>query len=100
MPLRVVARNEAIQPSTSLPEVFVEALHHQVDGAAVGAADEAAVAVAADRERQAGVVVVVERAETEVSCNLESKSLRDPLDGEVAKLLKIRFIHFSHFSIV
>ena len=67
--------------------------HHEVDGAARGAADEAAEGVATDRERQAGVMVVVERAEAEVSRNLESKSLRDPLNGEFAELLKIELVH-------
>jgi hypothetical protein len=33
-------------------------------------------------------MVVVERAQAFMSRNLESKSLRDPLNGQVAKLLK------------
>ena len=76
------------QPAAGIEEGFVQVLHHQVDGSAVGATHKAAVAIAANGERQRGVVVVVERAERLVPHDAESKSLRDPLNGEVAKLLK------------
>ena len=39
------------------------------------------------------MVVVVERTQGFVLHDLESKSLRDPLNGQVAKLLKFEFIH-------
>ena len=38
-------------------------------------------------------MVVVERAKSLVVRNLESKSLRDPLDGEFAELLKFELVH-------
>ncbi len=38
-------------------------------------------------------MVVMERTEAFMSRNLESKSLCDPLNGEVAELLKFEFIH-------
>ena len=38
-------------------------------------------------------MVVMERTQAFMSRNLESKSLRDPLNGQVAKLLKFEFIH-------
>jgi hypothetical protein len=38
-------------------------------------------------------MVVVERAKALVLRNLEPKSLGDPLDGEVAELLKILRVH-------
>ena len=38
------------------------------------------------------MMIVVKRAETFMSRNLESKSLRDPLDGKVAELLKLDYI--------
>jgi hypothetical protein len=69
--------------------------HHQVDGATRGSTDKAAKGVFTYLERQACVVVVVERAEALVSRNRESKSLRDPLYGEVAELLKFLSIHNS-----
>ena len=44
--------------------------------------------VPARAERQAGMMVIVERTKGLVPHNLHSKSLGDPLDGEVAELLK------------
>ena len=38
-------------------------------------------------------MVVVERAQAFMSHDLESKSLRDCLNGQVAKLLKFKLIH-------
>ena len=46
------------------------------------------------------MMVVVERAQAFMSRNLESKSLRDPLNGQVAKLLKFEFIHNYQLSII
>ena len=39
------------------------------------------------------MMVVVERAEALMSSNLESKSLRDCLNRQVAKLLKFMLLH-------
>ena len=62
-------------------------------------ADEAAPGVLAHLERQRGVVVVMERAERLVAHDPESESLRDPLNRQVAKLLKLNPIHsFFCFS--
>ena len=41
------------------------------------------------------MMIVVKRTETLVRLDLESKPLRDSLDGEFAKLLKFLLIHFS-----
>ena len=76
------------QPTACFAERFAEVVHHQVDGAAGCSADEAAVAVAAHREREAGMVVIVERTKALMPHYLESKSLCDPLNGLVAELLK------------
>ena len=43
------------------------------------------------------MMVVMERTQAFMSHNLESKSLRDPLNGQVAKLLK--FILFHNYSL-
>ena len=42
------------------------------------------------------MMVVMERTQALMSRNLESKSLRDPLDGKVAKLLKFKLVHCAH----
>ena len=39
------------------------------------------------------MMIVVERAEALMSCNLESKSLCDPLNRQVAELLQFKLIH-------
>ena len=51
-------------------------------------AGKATEGVPARAERQAGMMVIVERTEGLVPHDLHSKSLGDPLDGEVAELLK------------
>jgi hypothetical protein len=56
-------------------------------------AGEAAVGVAAGAERERSVVVVMERAECFVLDDFDSESPRDPLNREVAKLLKFKLIH-------
>ena len=71
----------------------MEGLHNEVDGAAVGVADEATVGVASGVEGEGGVVVVVEGAEGLVSDDLEPHPFRDLLDGEVAKGLNILSFH-------
>ena len=42
-------------------------------------------------------MIVVKRAEALMSRNLESKSLRDPLNGQVAKLFDVILLH-GHFT--
>ena len=81
------------QPSASLLKILIQIFHHQVDGAAMSPADEAAEGVLAHLERERGVVVIVKRAEALVSHHPQSKPLRDPLDGQVAKPLKFQLIH-------
>ena len=39
------------------------------------------------------MAVLVKRAEAFMPLYMESKSLRDPLNGQVAKLLQFEFIH-------
>ena len=51
-------------------------------------------------EGQARMVIVVEGAEAFVALDPESKSLRDPLDGKVAKLLQFILFHNCQLSIV
>ena len=46
-------------------------------------------------ERHRGVVIVVERTEALVPHDVHSKSLGDPLNGEVAELLKFKLVHHS-----
>ena len=83
------------EPSAGVEEVLAQQSHRQVDGAAVGIAGEASERVPARGERQRGMMVVVEWAEAFVPDHPESESLGDPLDGEVAELLK--FILFHRF---
>ena len=87
------------EPAASLEEVFAEVFHGEVDGAAAFPAAPAAEGVAADGEREAWLVVVVEWAEALVSADVEPEPLRDPLDWEVAKLLKFEFIHIFKFKV-
>ncbi len=44
------------------------------------------------------MMVIMERAERLVHLHLESKPLRDPLYGEVAKPLKFKLVHRLLFS--
>lgn len=82
------------QPVAGFEEVFVEHLHDEVDGAAVGAAHEAAVGVAAGVEREAGVAVVVEGAEGLVVTHLDAEALGNLLYREVAEPLEFVSVHF------
>ena len=68
-------------------------MHHQVDAPSRSPAHEAAIAIGAHAERQACVMIIVEGAKALVPAHLESKSLCDPLDGEVAELLKFLLVH-------
>lgn len=61
------------QPAASVHKVLFQVLHHEVDGAAVGVADETFVRVAAHVEVEAGVTVVVKRAERHVACGLKAE---------------------------
>ena len=81
------------QPLAGVGEVFVEHLHGQVDGAAVGAAHEAAAGVAAGVEREAGVAVVVEGTKGLVAAYLDAEALGDLLYWEVAEPLEFVAVH-------
>ena len=72
---------------------FVKKAHYQVDGSARCTADKAAERVAAHTERQTGVMVIMKRTEAFMLLDLESKSLSNPLYGEVAELLKFVLFH-------
>ena len=63
-------------------------------------AGKAAERVPARAERQAGMMVIVERTKGLVPHDLHSKPLGDPLDGEVAELLKLRIIHHNQLCIM
>lgn len=75
-----------MQVGQELLELEEEALAGRVAG-------EASERVPAHGERQRGMVVVVEWAEAFVPDHPKSKSLGDPLDGEVAELLKFVLFH-------
>ena len=81
------------QPTAGCFEIEIQVSHHQVDGSATGSADEATVGVLPHAEREARVVVLVKGTQGFVVLNRESESLCDPLNGEVAELLKFEFIH-------
>ena len=68
-----------------LLEVFVEEVADEVDGVAVGVADEAAVGVFPHVERQTGVVVVVEGAEGFVVAHVEAETRGEVFDGDGAE---------------
>ena len=68
-----------------LLEVFVEEVADEVDGVAVGVADEAAVGVFPYVERQTGVVVIVEGAEGLVVGDVESEARGEVFDGNGAE---------------
>jgi hypothetical protein len=70
------------EPLAGFFEVFVEEVHNEVDGAAVGVADEAAVGVAAGVEGEGGVMVGVEGAEGFVESDFEAEAGGDFLDGD------------------
>ena len=81
------------EPTAGIEEILVQTMHHQVDGATRGTTREAAIRISSYAERQACVMVVVKRAKALVLRNLEPKSLCDPLDREVAELLKFLLVH-------
>ena len=68
-------------------KILVEVVHDEVDGAAVGVADEAPIGVLPHVKRQACVVVVVKRTQSLMPAHLEPQPFRDLLDGEVAEHL-------------
>ena len=81
------------KPSTGLGERFVKVTHHEVDGAAVGIADEATEGVAPTVVGETGVMVVVERAEALVACDAEAKTLGNGFYWEGAETLYFVFVH-------
>ena len=72
----------------------MEVIHHQIDGAAVGIAHKALVAVAAHVEVEAGVTVVVEGTEGHVARGTEAKPLGHSLNGERPELAQLGISHF------
>ena len=50
------------QPPAGIKEVLAEKPHHQIDRAARGPADEAAIGILAHLERQRGMVIIMKRA--------------------------------------
>ena len=83
------------QPPAGSPEIQIQVLHHQIDWSAAGATHEATVRVPAHLEREARVAVVVKGAEALVPRYPQSESLCDPLNRQVAELLKFKLIHNS-----
>ena len=81
------------KPSAGFGERLAEVAHHEVDGAAAGIADEAAEGVAPAVEGEAGVMVVVERAEALVASDAEAKTLGYGFYGERAATLYFIFVH-------
>ena len=81
------------EPSAGIGERFAEVAHHEVDSAAVGIADEATVGVATDVVGEAGVVVVVERAETLVTCDAKAKALGNGFYGKGTETGDFVFVH-------
>ena len=76
------------KPPASLFEILMQQVHRQVYDTPVSTTGEATVRVASHRERERGVMVVVEGTQRFVPHDLESESLCDPLNGEVAELLQ------------
>ena len=87
------------QPSAGFAKVNVKVAHHKVDGTTLSPAHKAAEHVFAGAIRQTGVTVGMKRTETLVSAYSQSKSLGDPLNRQVAELLKLYFIHNFTFSL-
>ena len=86
------------KPLARLREVEPEVSHHEVDGThALLHAHKASAGVAPGVVDEAGVMIVVERAEALVPRHAQSYSLGDPLNGQVAELLNFIFFH-KHFS--
>ena len=77
------------QPTAGCFEIEIQMPHHQIYRSAGGPANETSEGILAHPERKARVAVLMERAEALVHLHVESKSLCDPLDGEVAELLKL-----------
>ena len=86
------------EPAAGFGEGEAEGSHGEVD-CAEGAvhAHEAAAGVAPGVEGEAGVVVVVERAECLVAAHADPEPLGDSLDGEVAQTLEFFFSHDVFF---
>lgn len=69
------------QPTASVGKVLVQMTHHEVDGAAMCVAGEAAVSVPSHVECQAGMMVVMEGAEALVPRHAQPQPLRPPSTG-------------------
>ena len=87
------------QPSAGFAKVNVKVAHHKVDGTALSPAHKTMIHILSGAIRQTGVTVGMKRTETLVSAYSQSKSLGDPLNRQVAELLKLYFIHNFTFSL-
>ena len=72
------------KPLAGFGEGLAEVAHHEVYGASVGSADEAAEGVASAVVGEAGMVVVVEGAEALVAVYVEPEPFGYALNGERA----------------
>ena len=77
----------------ALLEVFVEEVADEVDGVAVGVADEAAVGVLPHVEGEGWVTVVVEGAEGFVVAHVEAEARGEVFDGDGAEELELFLCH-------
>ena len=82
------------KPLARLREVESEVSHHEVDGShALLHAHKASAGVPLNVVDEAGVMIVVEGAQTLVPRHAQSHSLGDPLNGQVAELLNFISFH-------
>jgi hypothetical protein len=76
-----------------LEESLVEHPHGQRYRVAMRPTDEATEGVAPRAERQTGMMVLMERAQTFVAHDAQTETLGDPLDRKVAELLYFVSLH-------
>ena len=87
------------KPSASRDEILPQEFHHQVDGAyGIPHANIAAAAVLPRVEREAGMVVIVKRAECLMVFQYHPHLFRDLLYRKVAQFLNLIFLHKISFS--
>ncbi len=75
----------ASQPLASRLEVLVQYVHDEIDGAAMGATDEAVVDILGPIVGERWYTVVMKRTERLMTADMDGESLGDLLDGEIAK---------------
>ena len=93
LPLREHVARAVGKPPAGLGERLAQEAHDQVDGAAVGIAHEAAEGTTAHAVGQAGMVVVVEGAQTLVARDVQPQALGHVLDGERAQAVYFVLFH-------